>query len=78
MAKRSNDFYDTPEGSTFFAAAPRFGLTADEMLKAVAAALDRLPGDVKADCIDEFAGAFVTLVINKEVGAGARAAPRDR
>jgi hypothetical protein len=66
MAGHSIDFDETPAGANVFAAAAGFGLTADEMLKAVAAALDRLPREVQADCIDEFAGAFVTLVIDKE------------
>jgi hypothetical protein len=60
------DHDGSSETGAVFAAAAGFGLTPDEQLRAVAAALDRLPPDVRADCIDELAGAFGARLIDKE------------
>jgi hypothetical protein len=60
---------DHDGSSAVFAAAAGFGLTPDEQLRAVAAAFDRLPPDVRAHCIDEVAGAFVACMIDKELSA---------
>jgi hypothetical protein len=56
----------TEDARAVFEAAAGFGLTAEEMLKAVAVAVDRLPTDVKADCIDELAGALGKSLITKQ------------
>ena len=56
----------TEDTRTVFEAAAGFGLTAEEILKAVAVAIDRLPKDVKADCIDEMAGALGSSLIAKQ------------
>jgi hypothetical protein len=46
--------------------AAQFGLTRDEILEAVTATLDRLPGETKVQYIDELAGALATRLIEKQ------------
>jgi hypothetical protein len=66
MEHHGIEYDGSSEAGVVLAAAAGFGLTPDEMLKAVAVTLDRLPPDVKADCIDELAGAFGARLIDKE------------
>jgi hypothetical protein len=46
--------------------AAEFGLTRDEILETVSAALDRLPGEARVQCIDELAGALAMRLIEKQ------------
>jgi hypothetical protein len=66
MEHHGMEYDRSSETGAVLAAATGFGLTPDEMLKAVAATLDRLPPEVRADCIDELAGAFGARLIDKE------------
>jgi hypothetical protein len=72
MADHGIEYNGSSETGSVFAAAAGFGLTPEEMLAAVAAAVDRMPAEVRADCIDELAGAFGTYLIDKSVREAAR------
>jgi hypothetical protein len=66
MASPGSD-HDCPPGTgTVLEAAAGFGLTSEEILAAVAIAIDRLPTDEKADCIDELAGEFGRSLVAKQ------------
>ena len=49
--------------------AAEFGLTRDEILETVVVTLDHLPGDARARCIDELAGALAQRLLEKERAA---------
>jgi hypothetical protein len=51
-----------------FESAQAFGLTPDETWKTAVAALDRLPDETRASCINELSGALATRVLEKQRG----------
>jgi hypothetical protein len=52
--------------TTIFRSAAEFGLTQEEILATVTEALDRLPEDTQARCIDELSGGLATRLVEKE------------
>jgi hypothetical protein len=69
MIEREIDFEQPlPKTTPILESAADFGLASDEILDTVIAALERLPEDTKAECIDELAGALATRLLAKQRG----------
>jgi hypothetical protein len=66
MASPDIDHESPPNAGTVLEAAARFGLTPEELLAAIAVAVDRLPTDARADCIDELAGELGKSLVEKQ------------